>query len=131
MAWKIGRIAEPSSPETSGRFPSRCVLRAVSICSLVMGVPAASASVSSGARAGSKQKLSALKDAPASDFGAAYVSAQVRAYAAVGGLYQDFIKTGEAGEIRAFAEKLYPEMHMMETRVNSTSARNVVTDGED
>lgn len=77
------------------------------------------------------QKLAALKDAPASDFDAAYMSAQASAYAAVGGLYQDFIKTGEAGEIRAFAEKLYPEMHMMETRVNSQSARNVVTDGED
>ena len=76
------------------------------------------------------QKLEALDEAPPSDFDAAYMSAQISAYSATGQLYQDFMKTGEAGQLRSFAEKTYPQLHMMETRVKAQSSPGAVTDGE-
>ena len=77
------------------------------------------------------QKLEALDDAPPSDFDAAYMSAQISAYSATGQLYQDFMKAGEAGQLRSFAEKTYPQLHMMETRVKAQSSPGAVTDGAD
>jgi len=76
-------------------------------------------------------KLNALEQAPARDFDAAYMSAQISTYAAIGRLYQGFIKSGEAGRLHTIAETTYPQMHMMETRVTAQSSPGPVTDGED
>ena len=77
------------------------------------------------------EKLAALEQAPARDFDAAYMSTQISVYAESGRLYRDYIKTGDAGGIRVFAEKTYPELHMLETRVKAQSSPGAVTDGED
>ena len=76
------------------------------------------------------EKLAALEQAPAGDFDAAYISTHISAYAETGRLYLDFIKTGQAGKIRVYAEKTYPELHMLETRVKAQSSPGAVTDGE-
>lgn len=77
------------------------------------------------------EKLVALEQAPERDFDAAFMSTQVSTYAETSRLYQDFIKTGKAGKIRVFAEETYPELHMLETRVNAQSSPGAITDGED
>lgn len=77
------------------------------------------------------QKLAALNQAPAQDFDAAYMSTQISTYAAAGRLYQGFIKTGTAGQLRVFAEKNYPQLHMMETRVKAQPSPGAVTEGQE
>lgn len=76
------------------------------------------------------QALKALNEAPSTDFDAAYVSAQITSFAEISRLYQAFIKNGTAGEIRAYAEATYPQLHMLEVRAQSLSSPAAVTDGQ-
>jgi len=77
-----------------------------------------------------REKLTALSQAPAPDFDAVYMSAQISAYAASGRLYQDLIKNGQPSRLKTFAEHTYPELHMLEVRTQAQSSPGPVTDGE-
>lgn len=79
----------------------------------------------------SGQKLAALNEASVHDFDAAYMSTQISSYAAIGRLYLGMIKAGEPGRLRSFAEKTYPQFHMVEARVHAQSAPGALTDGEE
>ncbi|MCJ8056898.1 DUF4142 domain-containing protein [Shinella curvata] len=88
------------------------------------------AAVSPSLPAEQAQGLKALQEAPAADFDAAYMSAQMTTHAEIKKLYLTFIQDGIAGKVRAYAEKTYPELHMLEVRALSLASPATLTDGE-